>query len=57
MTSEQKRTCWTGHFEAWLKSNLTQSKYCEQHNRQPSAIGELALEKSRSKKTDPRQYW
>jgi len=35
MTSEQTRTYWAGHFEAWQKSNLAQPKYCEQHNLKP----------------------
>lgn len=38
MTSEQKCTFWTGHFETWQKSNLTQSKYCEQHNLKPATF-------------------
>tara|TARA_Y100000780_G_scaffold147489_1_gene132871 strand:- start:651 stop:947 length:297 start_codon:yes stop_codon:yes gene_type:complete len=38
MTSEQKRAYWSGHFEAWLQSNLTQTKYCEQYNLKPATF-------------------
>jgi hypothetical protein len=38
MTSEQKCTFWNDHFQAWKQSNLTQSKYCEQHNLKPATF-------------------
>ncbi len=38
MTSEQKRAYWSGHFEAWKQSDLTKTKYCEQHSLKPATF-------------------